>query len=252
MSTPIATPRRALAVMAHPDDVEFMAGGLVSRWAREGAELHYCLLTDGTGGSRDPSLTPAALAELRRAEQRAAGALLGVASYTFLGEPDGRLVASIALRLAIARVIRQVRPDTVLTCDPRFFYGPNYINHPDHRAAAEATLAAVMPLANTRLAALELLAERLEPHDVSRVLLAIPDQPTHWAPLAEIDLERKIGAMQAHASQVGGWDAASMIRQFAQAGGQAARAAGLDCDMAEPYIEIVLRMPAEAARGDAA
>lgn len=244
MSAPIPTPQRALAVMAHPDDIEFMAGGLVSRWAREGAELHYCLLTDGTGGSRDPSLTQAALAELRRAEQRAAGALFGVASYTFLGEPDGRLVASIALRLAIARVIRQVRPDTVLTCDPRFFYGPTYINHPDHRAAADATLAAVMPIANTRLAALELLDEGLEPHDVARVVLAIPEQPTSWAPLAEADLERKIAAMQAHVSQVGGWDAASMIRQFARAGAEAARAAGVDCELAEGFVQIMLRMPA--------
>ncbi|KPV52017.1 hypothetical protein SE17_17975, partial [Kouleothrix aurantiaca] len=132
--TTLPTPRRVLAVMAHPDDIEFMAGGLISRWARLGAELHYCLLTDGNSGSRDPSLTPAVLAELRRAEQQAAGALFNVASYCFLGRIDGRL--------AIAREIRRVRPDTVVTCDPRFFYGPTYINHPDHRAAAEATLAA--------------------------------------------------------------------------------------------------------------
>ena len=118
MSLP-PTPRRALAVMAHPDDVEFMAGGLIAQWARAGVELHYCLLTDGNSGSRDPALTPAALAELRRVEQRAAGAIFGVAGYTFLGRPDGRLVATVELRLEIARVIRRVRPDTVASPESR-------------------------------------------------------------------------------------------------------------------------------------
>jgi LmbE family N-acetylglucosaminyl deacetylase len=241
-----ATPRRALAVMAHPDDIEFMAGGLIARWAREGAELHYCLLTDGNSGSRDPSLTPAALAELRREEQRAAGELFGVAGYTFLGHTDGRLVASVDLRLEIARVIRRVRPDTVVTCDPRFFYSPFYINHPDHRAAAEATLAAVMPLANTRLAALELLDEGLEPHDVSGVYLASPDRPTHWLPVDEQDFDRKIAAMRAHRSQMVGWDAGKMLRDFAVAAAAQAREQGVACELAEAYVYIALRGAQEA------
>jgi len=237
------TPRRALAVMAHPDDIEFMAGGLVAQWARAGVELHYCLLTDGNSGSRDPSLTPEALAELRRAEQRAAGAIFNVASYSFLGHTDGRLVASIELRLAIAREIRRVRPDTVLTCDPRSFYSPRYINHPDHRAAAEATLAAIMPIANTRLAALELLEEGLEPHDVSTVYLASPDRATLWVPLEQQDLDRKVAAMYAHASQVGNWNAAGMLRQFATQAAEEARAQGIECELAERYVRIALRQP---------
>jgi LmbE family N-acetylglucosaminyl deacetylase len=229
--------------MAHPDDIEFMAGGLVSQWARAGAELHYCLLTDGNSGSRDPSLTPAALAELRRSEQRAAGSIFNVASYTFLGETDGRLVASIELRLAIARVIRRVRPDTVLTCDPRFTYSPSYINHPDHRAAGDAALAAIMPIANTRLAALELLEEGLEPHDVGTVYLASPDRATLWVPLEQQDLDRKLAAMQAHTSQLGGWDAGGMLRQFAQQAAAEAREHGVECEFAERYVRIALRPP---------
>lgn len=236
-----STPQRVLAVMAHPDDIEFMAGGLMARWARAGAELHYCLLTDGNSGSRDPSLTPSVLAELRRAEQEAAGKIFGVASYTFLGHPDGRLVANIQLRLEIARVIRRIQPDTVVTCDPRFFYSPNYINHPDHRAAAEATLAAIMPIANTRLAALELLDEGFEPHDVMTVYLAIPDQPTIWVPLEAADLEAKISSIQAHISQVGHWDAATMIRQFAGMAAEQARQRGVECEFAEAYVVITLR-----------
>jgi len=244
MTTIPATPRRVLAVMAHPDDIEFMAGGLVAQWARAGVELHYCLLTDGNSGSRDPSLTPAALAELRRAEQRAAGAIFNVASYSFIGQTDGRLVASIELRLAIAREIRRVQPDTVLTCDPRFSYSPRYINHPDHRAAGEATLAAVMPIANTRLAALELLEEGLEPHDVSTVYLASPDRATLWVPLEQQDLDRKVAAIYAHASQVGNWDAAGMLRQFAAQAAEEARAQGIECELAERYVLIALRQPA--------
>jgi len=211
-----------------------------------GAELHYCLLTDGNSGSRDPDLTPAMLATMRREEQRAAGDLLGVQSYTFLGQPDGRLINTIELRLQIARVIRQIRPDTILTSDPQFFYSPTYLNHPDHRAAGETTMAAIMPLANTRLAAPELLAEGLEPHDVSYVYLAAAARPTHWVPLEDVDLQTKITTLAAHATQVGNWPFQEMIRSFAAQGGQAARAAGLEYELAESFVFVNLnRQPPE-------
>jgi LmbE family N-acetylglucosaminyl deacetylase len=233
--------------MAHPDDIEFMCGGLCARWAREGVELHYCLLTDGNSGSRDPAMSAERLALLRREEQRAAGALLGVAGYTFLGHTDGRLVPDIALRVAIARVIRQVRPDAVVTSDPLFFYSPSYTNHPDHRAAGEATLAAVMPLANVRLAAPELLAQGLEPHDVGEVYLAAPARATLWAPLAEQDFERKLEAMAAHTSQIGAWDFRGMLRGFAQGAAREARANGVECELAEAFVHINLRRSAEGS-----
>jgi LmbE family N-acetylglucosaminyl deacetylase len=230
--------------MAHPDDIEFMCGGLVSRWAREGVELHYCLLTDGAGGSRDPGASAEALAELRRAEQRAAGAGFDVASYHFFGLPDGRLTPSIELRLQIARVIRQVRPDAVITSDPRFFYSAWYTNHPDHRAAGEATLAAIMPLANTLLAAPELLAEGLEPHDVHEIYLAAPDQPTLFAPLDPVDLERKAAAMRAHVSQVAQFPGfADLMASMARQTGELARTRGEECELAEAYVYINLRRP---------
>lgn len=239
MSLP--TPRRVLAVMAHPDDIEFMAGGTVARWAQAGVELHYCLLTDGNSGSRDVNRTGEALAALRRDEQQAAGAQIGVASYTFLGHPDGRLVDTIALRLEIARVIRRVQPDAVLTCDPLFFYGPTYTNHPDHRAAAEATLAAIMPLANTLLAAPELLAEGLDPHDVAMVFLAAPTRATHWQPLAAEDMACKVAMMDAHTSQVsGGWDFKGMFATMAQETARVATENGVPCDLAEAFYVINL------------
>ncbi|HJZ48054.1 MAG TPA: PIG-L family deacetylase, partial [Roseiflexaceae bacterium] len=147
---------------------------------------------------------------------------------------------TIDLRLEIARTIRRVRPDTVLTCDPRFLYRESYINHPDHRAAAEATLAAIMPIANTRLAALELLEEGLEPHDVGAVYLAVPDRATLWMPLEQADLDQKIAALRAHSSQMGGWDAAKMIRDFAAHAGEEARAGGVECELAEAFVYIAL------------
>jgi LmbE family N-acetylglucosaminyl deacetylase len=253
MTTP-TPPRRALAVMAHPDDIEFMCGGLLSAWARAGAELHYCLLTDGGSGSRDPNAAPAELAALRQQEQRAAGAILGATGYTFLGHPDGRLVATVELRLQIARVIRQVRPDVVLTSDPRFYYNGWYINHPDHRAAGEATLAAVMPLANTLLAAPELRAEGLEPHDVREVYLAIPDQPTRFVPLEPGDLDRKIAAMRAHASQVAQFSGfEQMFRDIARQTGAQASASGVPCELAESYVFVGLsRESRDAAANDGA
>ena len=232
-------PERALAVVAHPDDIEFMAGGLMARWARAGTKLHYLLLTDGNGGSRDPNATPEALAALRRDEQRAAAAVVG-AQCTFLGHQDGRLVADVPLRLQIARVIRQVRPDALIAGDPLFFYSPGYINHPDHRAAAEAALAAVMPIANTRLAALELLEEGLEPHDVPHVYLAGAANTTLWVPLDGQDMECKIEMLSAHASQMGGWDFKAMIRTFGAEAAAQARAAGVECEFAEGFVFINL------------
>ncbi len=240
-----ATPRRVLAVVAHPYDIEFMAGGLIARWARDGAEFHYCLLTDGNGGSRDPSQTPEMLAALRREEQRAAGAIFGVSGYTFLGHYDGRLVASIELRLQIARVIRQFRPDAVLTSDPSFFYSFNYLNHPDHRAAGEATFAAIMPTANTRLSAPELIVEGLEPHDVREVYLAIPATPTLYVPLSEEDMADKVTAMRTHVSQIRQFPGfENFIHQFARMAAQQATAAGVPCELAEAYAYVNLRREA--------
>ena len=236
-------PQRVLAIMAHPDDIEFMCGGTIARWARAGVELHYCLLTDGQAGSRDPSLTPESLAALRRVEQRRAADRFGVRSCTFLGYHDGRLFDTLDVRLKVARVIREVQPDTVITSDPQFFYSQWYINHPDHRAAGQIATAAVMPIANTRLAAPELLAEGLEPHDVTYVYLASPAQPTFFSALEEQDLSEKIEALGVHESQMATWDYRAMTRQFAEMQAAQARAAGVECALAEAFVFIQLGGP---------
>ncbi|HEX6290095.1 MAG TPA: PIG-L family deacetylase [Herpetosiphonaceae bacterium] len=238
-------PKRVLIVAPHPDDGEFMAGGTLAHWAANGASIHYLLITDGTGGSRDPNQTQEQLAQIRREEQRNAARVLGSNDVTFLGYVDGRVEPTLELRLEIARVIRRVRPDVIITQDPLFRYSPTYINHPDHRAVADATLAAIMPTANTRLSALELLEEGLEPHDVSEVYLSVPVTPTVWVPLTQADIERKIDSLRAHASQMGDWNPEPMVREWAMHAAQEARERGIDCEFAESFAYVRLRAPEE-------
>ena len=233
-------PSSALVVAAHPDDIEFMAGGTLATWIAQGTSVHYLLVTDGASGSRDPQQTPEVLAARRRSEQCAAADLLGVTSVTFLGYSDAELEPSLALRIAIARVIRQVRPEVVLTFDPQRHYSTNGINHTDHLVVGASTLGAVMPLANTRLAARTLLEEGLEPHDVRAVYLFDPATPTDWMPLARRELEQKASALQAHASQLTLWDGVAAAYTHARDTAQAANRAGVSCAYAEAFVRIQL------------
>lgn len=242
---PNPRPQRVLVVAAHPDDGEFMCGGSLAHWSSNGASIHYLLVTDGTGGSRDPEQTPAQLAMIRREEQRNAARILGSDDVTFLGYVDGRVEPTLELRMQIARVIRQVRPDVIVSQDPLFRYSATYINHPDHRAVADATLAAIMPTANTRLSALELIDEGLEPHDVSEVYLSVASTPTVWVPLTEADLARKVEALRAHASQMGDWDPAEQVREWAARTAATAREHGIECEYAEGFAYVRLHTPPE-------
>jgi LmbE family N-acetylglucosaminyl deacetylase len=101
---------RALVVVAHPDDVDFWAGGTVACWTSAGTAVTYCVLSDGDSGGFDPHVPRSAIPGIRRAEQEAAGAVLGVSDVRFLGYPDGCIEASYALRRDITRLIREVRP----------------------------------------------------------------------------------------------------------------------------------------------
>lgn len=239
--TPNPRPRRVLIVAPHPDDAEFMAGGTLARWRRQGASIHFCVVTNGMSGSRDPEQTPEKLIALRQNEQRAAAAVLGCTDIHFLNYPDGRVEHTLELRWDIARVIRRVRPDVLITQDPLFRYGPTYINHPDHRAVADATLAAIMPTANTLLAALDLLEEGLEPHDVREVYLSAALNPTVWVPLTSEDLETKFAALREHHSQLDGWTGEQRVRDWAADAAQQAREHGIECEFAERFAYVRLQ-----------
>lgn len=241
---PNPRPRSVLVVAAHPDDAEFMAGAAMAHWEALGAKIHFCLVTDGVSGSRDPHQTSAQLAEIRREEQRVASRVLNSENITFLGYPDGRVEPSLELRWDIARVIRRARPDVLIAQDPLFRYSEGYINHPDHRAVADATLAAVMPTANTLLAALDLLEEGLEPHDVKEVYLTGPVNPNVWMAITEEDIERQVQALQAHSSQLGEWpieDMRKRMQEGARKTAEEAREHGVECEYATRFFYIKMR-----------
>jgi LmbE family N-acetylglucosaminyl deacetylase len=246
------TPARVLAVGAHPDDIEFMAGGTLAHWAAAGAHVTYCIVTDGASGSRDPNMSNDRLVALRQEEQRAAAAAIGAQEVVFLGYPDGRLQHTLAVRFDIARVIRRVRPDVIISSDPTIRWRGSYINHPDHIAAADATLAAIMPTANTLLAAPELMAEGLEPHDVSEVYLTSWGEADTWIPLSEEDVERKLAALREHHTQLDDWDGAPMVRDWLGRAAAEAREHGIDCEYAEGFVRIIMRRPEPEAETDEA
>lgn len=196
-------PLRVLVVLAHPDDPEFYCGGTVARWVSEGREVTYCLLTRGDKGNDDVETDPETLAQNRMAEQRAAAEVLGVKEVLFLDHPDGYLTPDLALRRDVVRVIRQVRPEIIVTCDPtNFFPSDRYINHSDHRAAGQATLDAVFPAAGSGLYFPELLHEEgLKPHKVEQVYVAGAQHPNTVVNVTKF-LEHKLAALKKHVSQI--------------------------------------------------
>jgi LmbE family N-acetylglucosaminyl deacetylase len=214
------TPIRILGVFAHPDDSEFMLGGSVARWVDEGAHVTYCIVTNGAAGSNEPDQDLADLVKTREAEQRAACAVLGVHEVLFLGYPDGTLEPTIELRRALTRIIRQLKPDRVVSGDPTaVLYGDEYINHPDHRAAAEAALYAVFPSAVTRPIFPELLAEGYEPHQVKEVYISGTTNPNLYIDISDT-LDRKIEALRCHKSQLDPGDG-QWVREWAAETGKA-------------------------------
>jgi LmbE family N-acetylglucosaminyl deacetylase len=204
-----------MVIVAHPDDAEFMVAGTVARWASGGCEIVYLLVTDGDKGSSDPSMSSADLATMRRREQQDACGILGVKHVEFLHHEDGMVTPSLGLRRDIARVIRKYKPKAAICQDPsRFYSGRGYINHPDHRAAGEAALAAIFPAARDPLTFPELLAEGFKPHKVTEVFVGMSEEGDVIVDISET-LPLKIKALAAHKSQLGDWDPTEMIGKWA-------------------------------------
>jgi LmbE family N-acetylglucosaminyl deacetylase len=231
-------PKRVMAIQAHPDDQEFTVGGTLAKWAAAGSHIVTVCITSGGAGSNKHTpaeMTAAKLVPIREAEQRAACRALGVAETVFLGYPDGALQHTLDLRRDLTRVVRRHRPEVVITGDPTVrFYGRSYMNHPDHRAAADAALDAVFPSAGTRFIFEELLAEGLEPHEVREVYLHGSPQPDTWIDISAY-LETKLTALRQHGSQLGGWDPSPMLKMWAAEQGAAQGLAA-----AESYRRMVL------------
>ena len=194
---------RIMVVVAHPDDAEFMCAGTVAKWTREGKEAIYVVATNGNKGTSDRDVDPDALARTREAEQQAAGRILGVSHFEFLGHEDGMLQNTLELRMQVVRLIRKHRPSAVVTENPTARWVGNRINHPDHRAIGDATVDAVFPSARDFHMWPEMYHDHgLEPHIVDHLYLGMRgDEANVFVDIAEtIDL--KVKALRAHVSQV--------------------------------------------------
>ena len=196
-------PSRVLVITAHPDDPEFGSAGTVALWAQQGAEVTFVIVTDGSKGSADPTMTRDALVAIRQSEERRAAEILGVKEVVFLGYEDGTIQNTYELRRDIVGMIRKHKPDVLITHDPTARIISNImLNHTDHRAVGDTTLDAVFPLARDRLNFPEHEAQGLEPHKVLDIFLIFTNEPNTTVNITStIDL--KIKALQAHTSQIG-------------------------------------------------
>jgi LmbE family N-acetylglucosaminyl deacetylase len=233
-------PLRVLGFFAHPDDPEFSMGGSAARWADEGAEVYYCIITNGRAGSNDPAQNLDELVAIREAEQRAAAAATGVKEVFFLGYEDGTLQPTIELRRELTRLIRMLKPDRVISGDPTAYFYDGYVNHADHRAAAEAAVTAVFPSAPTRPIFPELLAEGYEPHQVKELYIIHPENANLYVDISST-IERKIEALRCHKSQVDPGDG-KWVREWAAETG---KSGGLEYAEAFRVIKLV-----QDAQGD--
>lgn len=209
-----SAPARVLVIVAHSDDIEFGIAGTVARWTKEGTTVTYCIVTDSSSGSNAPNADLVALAETRKTEQIKAARAVGVRDVRFLGYKDGTLVPSIQLRRDLTRVIREVRPQIVVTMDPTtvFWREAGYINHPDHRAVGESAVYAVFPGAETRPIFPDLLKEGLEPCKVEQLWLTLSAQTDLLVDVSDVHAQ-KLNALRAHPSQLNE-DTVQMVAQW--------------------------------------
>lgn len=228
------TPKIVLGVAAHPDDLDVGAGGALAHFASQGAEIHYLILTDGGSGSDDPHMTSAELVAIRRREQKAGLEIVGGASIIFLDNRDGELEVSLDLKREIVKAIRRIKPDTVITLDPTVIYSAQNgtINHPDHRAAGQATLDAVFPLARDRLSFPELYEQGYQPHKVATVLLINFSIGNFTVDITNA-FDKKIQAIEAHTSQFANQPISTWVRELALEQGKSA-----GYELAESFVRI--------------
>ncbi|MEE9284482.1 MAG: PIG-L deacetylase family protein [Dehalococcoidia bacterium] len=191
-------PKSVLVCTPHPDDAEIGAGGTISKWIKQGAEVVLVVCTNGDKGSSDPEMTSDRLAALREKEQLAAAKVLGLKEVVFLKHPDSELEDTREFRSDLVREIRRHKPDVVMTVDPQ---RRNFYQHRDHRVTGQVTMDAVFPLARDHLSFPEHKELGLEPHKTVYVYLWGTDAADTHVDIADT-LEIKIEALKRHASQI--------------------------------------------------
>ncbi len=192
-SSNLSVPESALAIGAHPDDIEFGAGGTLAKWAAAGCVVHHLVCTDGSKGTWNPDADIDALILTRQDEQRAAaGALGGTGQVVFLGHTDGELESTLANRGEVARWIRTLRPDVVLGHDP----WKRYRLHPDHRHAGLLACEGIVAARDPHF----FRDHDLSPHRPHTLLLWEADEPDHLEDVSA-NVDAKLRALEAHRSQ---------------------------------------------------
>lgn len=227
-------PARVLVVMAHPDDPEYFCGGTIAKWVKEGSKVWYVICTSGQAGSDKNDTNPDDLAIIRENEQLGAAKYIGVEKVVFLRHPDGFLENTIELRRKLVREIRLFRPEVVVCGDPTIYMGDNFINHPDHRAAASATMEAVYPLASSPMIFNDLEEEGLRAHSVHKLYIFTWQKTNTWIDITET-IDTKVEALRMHHSQLADLDPTDQIRTAA-----ARSAKFLRMKYAEPFRVIRL------------
>jgi LmbE family N-acetylglucosaminyl deacetylase len=215
--TSIYIPKSAMAIFAHPDDIEFSTVGTLARWAKAGSRISYILLTSGDVGIDDPEISKKDAIRIREAESRKAAELAGAEEIKFLGQPDGMLEVTLELRKLLVKEIRRFKPEVVVCGDPTItLASESYINHPDHRAAATLAIDAAFPAAGQPTLFEELETEfGLTAHKPRKVYISSWSEQTEFVNI-EGTIDLKIKALRAHESQMKGWDPEEMVRNWSK------------------------------------
>jgi LmbE family N-acetylglucosaminyl deacetylase len=195
--------KRALCIVAHPDDIEFYCAGTLLLMAQHGASIDFVLATSGDKGARDATKSRAKVARIREREQELAADVMGVKRVIFLRHPDAELVESLELREELVREIRTSKPDVILTFDPNV----PYRFHPDHRVVGRVALDAAWPSARDPLT----FPKAGPPHETAEAWCFAGQQPTLEIDVSEV-IGKKIEARLAHKSQTG--SGATLIRRW--------------------------------------
>jgi len=227
--------RRAMVIIAHPDDADFMYGGTVARLCAEGCEVAYVVATSGDKGTSDPAMDGARLASIREDEQRAAAGKLGVGECVFLRHPDGFVPSGEPLRGELVRLIRTHQPDTVITWDS---YRRGF-NHADHRAVGIAAYDAVFPAARDRLYHPADSEQGLQPHKVRELLLAGGDAPDYFIDVSD-HFDTKLEAIYCHTSQIQPLEKQEFLRRRREQALEAGQRNGTP--FAESFRRVMLRV----------
>ena len=222
-----------LVFSPHPDDAEFGASGSVAKMVRQGKSVVYVVVTNGDKGTDDPDMSPARLAEIRQAEQRAAAHVLGVREVIFLGYPDQGIDDTPELRRDFVRQIRIFRPQLVITSDPY----RRYIWHRDHRITGRVALDAVFPFARDLHAYPDLIEEGLAPHKVPQVWLwASNEEDINFRSDITETFDLKVKALRCHQSQIKDPFSSEMEKWLCQRAKDMAQ--GVDFKLAEGFHRV--------------